>query len=89
MASIKSPVSIEGIVKCARSPCWVSTHQQLLFEPDEWQRAALMDLAENPKVAIKSGQGVGKTGLEAAALLWFLCSTTYCFRRIAYQVPPP
>lgn len=49
----------------------------LLFEPDEWQRAALMDLAENPKVAIKSGQGVGKTGLEAVALLWFLCCHPY------------
>lgn len=42
------------------------------FEPDEWQRKSLMDLAENPKVTIKSGQGVGKTGLEAVALLWFL-----------------
>lgn len=31
----------------------------LLFEPDKWQKTALMDLAENPKVAIKSGQGVG------------------------------
>ena len=39
----------------------------LLFEPDEWQQAALMDLAENAKVAIKSGQGVGKTSLEAVA----------------------
>lgn len=49
----------------------------LLFEPDDWQKAALMDLAENPKVAIKSGQGVGKTGLEAVALLWFLCCFPY------------
>ena len=49
----------------------------LLFEPDEWQKTALMDLAENPKVAIKSGQGVGKTGLEAVALLWFLCCFPY------------
>lgn len=31
-----------------------------------------MDLAKNPKVAIKSGQGVGKTSIEAVALLWFL-----------------
>lgn len=43
----------------------------LLFEPDDWQKHALMDLAESPKVAIKSGQGVGKTGMEAVALLWF------------------
>lgn len=49
----------------------------LRFEPDEWQKAALMDLADNPKVAIKSGQGVGKTGLEAVALLWFLCCHPY------------
>ena len=49
----------------------------LLFKPDEWQQSALMDLVENPKVAIKSGQGVGKTGLEAVALLWFLCCYPY------------
>lgn len=57
----------------------------LLFEPDEWQRVALMDLAENPKVAIKSGQGVGKTGLEAVALLWFLCC--YPYPRIVATAP--
>ena len=55
----------------------IFAREVLLFEPDEWQRAALMDLAENPKVAIKSGQGVGKTGLEAVALLWFLCCHPY------------
>ena len=57
----------------------------LQFEPDEWQHKALMDLAENPKVAIKSGQGVGKTGLEAAALLWFLCC--YPYPRIVATAP--
>ena len=57
----------------------------LLFEPDEWQREALMDLAENPKVAIKSGQGVGKTGMEAVALLWFLCC--YPYPRIVATAP--
>ncbi len=49
----------------------------LRFEPDDWQKTALLDLAENPKVAIKSGQGVGKTGMEAVALLWFLCCFPY------------
>lgn len=57
----------------------------LKFEPDEWQKNALMDLAENPKVAIKSGQGVGKTGLEAVALLWFLCC--YPYPRIVATAP--
>ena len=49
----------------------------LLFQPDEWQTEALQDLADSPKVAIKSGQGVGKTGMEAVALLWFLCCFPY------------
>ena len=44
-------------------------NEVLRFKPDNWQQEALMDLAENPKVAIKSGQGVGKTGMEAVALL--------------------
>ena len=41
----------------------------LNFEPDEWQAEAARDLAANPKVSIKSGQGVGKTGLEASISL--------------------
>ena len=57
----------------------------LLFEPDNWQKDALMDLAENPKVAVKSGQGVGKTGMEAVALLWFLCC--YPYPRIVATAP--
>lgn len=57
----------------------------LLFEPDKWQKVALVDLAENPKVAIKSGQGVGKTSLEAVALLWFLCC--YPYPRIVATAP--
>ena len=44
----------------------------LQFEPDDWQKEAANDLAHSPKVSIKSGQGVGKTGLEAAIFLWFL-----------------
>lgn len=57
----------------------------LRFDPDAWQKEALMDLASNPKVAIKSGQGVGKTGLEAVALLWFLCC--YPYPRIVATAP--
>ncbi len=57
----------------------------LSFEPDRWQKEVLMDLAENPKVAIKSGQGVGKTSLEAVALLWFL--TCFPYTRIVATAP--
>ncbi len=57
----------------------------LLFEPDEWQKEALEDLAATSKVAVKSGQGVGKTGMEAVALLWFL--TCFPYPRIVATAP--
>lgn len=57
----------------------------LKFAPDEWQRKSLMDLAGNSKVAIKSGQGVGKTGMEAVALLWFL--TCFPYPRVVATAP--
>lgn len=63
----------------------VFAREVLLFEPDEWQAEALNDLAESPKVAIKSGQGVGKTGMEAVSLLWFLCC--FPFPRIVATAP--
>ena len=49
----------------------------LLFEPDEWQIHVANDLKDFPRVSVKSGQGVGKTGLEAAMLLWFLVCFPY------------
>ncbi len=45
----------------------------LQFFPDEWQRNVLNDLAESPFVSVRSGQGVGKTGLEAVVVIWYLC----------------
>ncbi|MCD8364349.1 MAG: DEAD/DEAH box helicase family protein, partial [Clostridiales bacterium] len=59
-----------------RDPVLFAT-EVLQFDPDDWQSEALADLAEKPRVAIKSGQGVGKTSLEAVALLWFLCCFPY------------
>ena len=58
-------------------PVWTEDPVQfcqdvLFFSPDEWQKEALYALRDNPRVAVKSGQGVGKTGVEACALIWFL-----------------
>lgn len=51
--------------------------QVIKFEPDEWQRKVLNDLVEHSKVSVRSGQGVGKTGLEAAITLWYLSCFPY------------
>ena len=41
-------------------------------EPDEWQAEALNALAREPRTAIRSGHGVGKSCMQAWACLWFL-----------------
>jgi phage terminase large subunit len=43
------------------------------FFPDEDQAAVMMDVAKESKVSVRSGQGVGKTALEAVLVIWFLC----------------
>lgn len=44
----------------------------LKVEPDDWQIECLRALAKNPRIAVRSGHGVGKTALEAWAVCWFL-----------------
>ncbi|MEK5165994.1 DEAD/DEAH box helicase family protein [Paenibacillus sp. FSL R5-0527] len=51
--------------------------EMLRFYPDEWQAETLMDIAESRLVSVRSGQGVGKTGVEAATALWFLACFPY------------
>ncbi len=43
------------------------------FRPDAEQAAIMMDVARDAKVTVRSGQGVGKTALEAVLAIWFLC----------------
>ncbi len=54
------------------------SEDMLGMEPDEWQRAVMMDVALYPRTSVRSGQGVGKTGLEAAVVVWFLCCRPNC-----------
>ena len=56
-------------------PLWTNDpvlfmREVLLFEPDNWQKDVAYDLRDYPRVSVRSGQGVGKTGVEAALLLW-------------------
>lgn len=57
----------------------------LKFEPDAWQKNVLSDLATSRFVAVRSGQGVGKTGIEAAVCLWFL--TCFPFPKVVATAP--
>ena len=49
----------------------------LSMKCDGWQDEVAADIAAYPKVAVKSGQGVGKTALEAGLIIWFLVCRPY------------
>ncbi len=71
-------------------PLWTNDpvlfmREVLLFEPDNWQKDVAYDLRDYPRVSVRSGQGVGKTGVEAALLLWFLSCFPYA--RIVATAP--
>lgn len=57
----------------------------LSFEPDDWQIEVAYDLRDHNRVSVKSGQGVGKTSMEATLLLWFLACFPYA--RIVATAP--
>jgi phage terminase large subunit len=59
--------------------------EMLQFDPDEWQGEVSDDLANNRLVSVRSGQGVGKTALEAAIVLWFL--SCFPFPRVVCTAP--
>lgn len=60
-----------------KAPVWkkdpvVFFKEVLGFNADQWQKEVAYSVRDNPRTAVKSGQGVGKTGNEACILLWFL-----------------
>lgn len=57
----------------------------LLMDPDNWQKEVLMDLAKHPRISVRSGQGVGKTALEAGAIIWFL--TCFPYAKVVATAP--
>lgn len=71
-------------------PLWLNDpvlffREVLEFEPDDWQVEAAHNIRTHNRVAIKSGQGVGKTAFEAGIFLWFL--TCYYNARVVATAP--
>ena len=53
--------------------------------PDEWQAEALMSLAQEDHVTIRSGHGVGKSALMSWAILWWMFTRYPC--KVACTAP--
>lgn len=60
-------------------------HEVLNFSPDQWQKDVLDDFVKHDRISVKSGQGVGKTGVEAICALWFL--TCHPYARVVATAP--
>ena len=41
-------------------------------EPQEWQKQALNAVRDDPRVAVKSSHGVGKSALLSWVILWYM-----------------
>lgn len=68
-----------------RKEPWTFAKEVMDFIPDKWQLEVLKDLVDHTHVSVRSGQGVGKTGLEAVIALWFL--TVYPFPKVIATAP--
>lgn len=68
-----------------RNSALLFAEEALRFSPDDWQRRVLNDLSGYDRVTVRSGQGVGKTGVEAVAALWFL--SCFPFARVVATAP--
>ncbi len=71
-------------------PLWrqepsVFMKEVLSFKPDDWQNEVACDVRDYPRTAVKSGQGVGKTAIEAGIIFWFL--VCHPFSRVVATAP--
>lgn len=55
------------------------------FKADKWQKRFFKKVAKSPRVAVKSGQGVGKTAATAIVLIWFL--VCFPFAKVVATAP--
>jgi hypothetical protein len=72
-----TPATVEAIAALREDPA-LFVETVLQATPQKWQRKALDAIAQNDRVAIKSGHGVGKTAFESWVVLWWLMTHYPC-----------
>lgn len=61
------------------------TEDVIMARPDPEQQKILRSVAANPMTTVRSGHGVGKSAVEAWAIIWFIC--THPFPKIPCTAP--
>ena len=61
------------------------TEDVIRARPDPEQAKILRSVAANPMTTVRSGHGVGKSAVEAWAVIWFIC--THPFPKIPCTAP--
>jgi len=85
MNQINRKEFLQKRIKLYRKDIELFAREVLNFQPDDWQREVFRSIATERYTAVKSGQGVGKTGTEAAVVLWFL--TCFPYPRVVCTAP--
>ena len=78
------PSEVDVILRWRNDPL-LFVRDMFGVEPDTWQAEALTSLANEDRVAIRSGHGVGKSALMAWAILWWMFTRFPC--KIACTAP--
>lgn len=70
--------ALDTIARWKRDPLAFVCEMWPFVEPEPFQAEALGALVSHGRVSIRSGHGVGKTALDAWAVLWFMCTHYPC-----------
>jgi phage terminase large subunit len=77
LPSSQTEQALESLQRWRRDPV-LFVRQALGAEPLEWQAEALTKLRARRRLSVRSGHGVGKTTVEAWAIIWFLLTHFPC-----------
>lgn len=69
---------LENIISELATDPVMFVEAMLGVKPEKWQRKFLQNVMDNPRCAVKSGHGVGKTAVLSWLILWWLITRHPC-----------
>ena len=73
-----STTELEEIIEDLASDPVMFVETMLNVKPEKWQKEFLYNVQNNPRNAVKSGHGVGKTAVLSWLILWWLLTRHPC-----------
>ena len=71
-------INLEDILEELAADPVMFVEAMLGAKPEKWQKEFLLNVRDNPRCAVKSGHGVGKTAVLSWLILWWLLTRHPC-----------